>query len=163
MQRSTGVVRLDFDTALQQDIAGVESFGHIHYGDAGLAIARRDCGLNWRCASPARKKRSMQIQTGEAWNFEHSPRQNLPIGSDDNQIRRKAADLFSGLWIFDSRGLKDRRARLARRKLGEGGRLLPTNYCLFYRRRFNALLAPDGLIRLSDDRNDFVFGVQQCS
>ena len=33
-------------------------------------------------------------------------------------------------------------------------------YRLFYRRRFNALLAPDRLIRLSDDRNDFVFGVQ---
>ncbi len=75
----------------------------------------------------------MQIQTGEAWNLEHITRQDLAVGNDDNYIGRKAADLFDGLWIFNSRGLKDRRAR----------RLRPTNQRLFNWRRFNALLAPD--------------------
>ena len=56
MQRSTVVVRQHFATALQQDIASVESFVHIHHGDARLTIARRDCGLNPRRAPPARNK-----------------------------------------------------------------------------------------------------------
>src|SRR5882757_2464123 len=146
MQLSTGVVRQDFDTALQQDIASVESFVHIHRCDTRLTIASRDCGLNRRCSSPARKKRRVQIQTGKAWNLEHITRQDLAVGNDDNYIGRKVPDLFGRLLILNARWLKNR----------------DSGFCdlLFDWRRFNALLAPDSLIRLSDDRDDFVFGVQ---
>ena len=55
--------------------------------------------------------------------------------------------------------LKER--RLPSRRTSHGGleTAVPC-YLLFNWRRFNALLAPDRLIRLSDDRNNFVLGVQ---
>jgi hypothetical protein len=74
----------------------------------------------------------------------------LAVGDNDNHIGRKPADLPNGLWILDSYGLKDRRAWRSR----------PTNQRLFYGRRFNALLAADWLIRLRNDRNNVVFGLQ---
>jgi hypothetical protein len=88
----------------------------------------------------------MQVQTSQTWNLEHITRQNLAVGNDDNYVGRRVADLFGRLLILNSRWLKNRNS----------------GFCdlLFYWRRFNALLAPDSLIRLSDDRNDFVLGVQ---
>ena len=63
------------------------------------------------------------------------------------------------------RGLQNlKERRLPSRRTSYGGlETAAPCYRLFYWRRFNALLAPDRLIRLSDDRNDFVFGIQQCS
>src|SRR4029077_6883724 len=83
----------------------------MHHGDARLTIARRDCGLNRRCSSPARKKRRMQIQTSETWNLEHTTRQNLAVGNDDNHIGRKPADFFNGLWILNFRWLQNLKER----------------------------------------------------
>src|SRR5262245_4957432 len=97
MQRSTRIVRLDVYTALQEATASVESFVHIHHSNAGLAIASRDCGLNRRGPSPARKKRCVQIQTGEVWNLEHSPRQDLAVGNDHNHIGVERAHLLDRL------------------------------------------------------------------
>ena len=154
----------DFYMALQQDIASVESFVHIHRCDARLTIARRDCGLDRRCSSPARKKRRMQVQTSQAGNFEHITRQNLAVGNDDNYIGLERTELFDGLWISNFRWLQNLKGRrLPRGRTSHGG-LETAAPCdlLFNWRRFNALLAPDSLIRLSDDRNDFVLGVQQC-
>ena len=92
----------------------------------------------------------MQVQTSQAGNLEHITRQNLAVGNDDNYIGRKVADLFGRLLILNSRRLENSD------DVGISG------FCdlLFNWRRFNALLAPDSLIRLSDDRNDFVLGVQ---
>src|SRR4029077_5404484 len=107
----------------------------------------------------------MQVQTSQAWNLEHITPQDLAVGNNDNYIGRKAADLFNGLWIFNLRrlqNLKERRfpsRRTSPRGLENAVPVAP----LFYRRRFNALHAPDRLIRLSDHRNDFVLGIQQCS
>ena len=59
------------------------------------------------------------------------------------------------------RGLKNLGAAASQPRMLSGfGNRRSLSICLFYRRRFNALLAPDRLIRLSDDRNNFVFGIQ---
>ena len=91
----------------------------------------------------------MQVQTSQAGNLEHITRQNLAVGNDDNYVGRKVADLFGRLLILNPRRLKNRNS----------------GFCdlLFNWRRFNALLTPDSFIRLSDDRDDFVLGVQLCS
>ena len=87
----------------------------------------------------------MQIQTSEPRDLKHFTRQDLAVGNDHNHIGRKAADFFGRLLILNSRRLENR----------------DSGFCdpLFDWRRFNALRAPDRLIRLSDDRYDFVLGV----
>ena len=57
---------------LQKDVAGIETFVHVHHGDSGLAIAGGDRCLDRRGAAPARQKRCVQIQAGESWNLEHA-------------------------------------------------------------------------------------------
>src|SRR4029077_17374890 len=107
----------------------------------------------------------MQVQTSQAWNLEHITRQDLAVGNNDNYIGRKPADLFNGLWIFNLRRLQNlKERRFPSRRTSHGGleTAVPC-YPLFYRRRVNAPLAPDRLIRLSDHRNNFVLGIQQCS
>src|SRR6516164_5289013 len=100
----------------------------------------------------------MQIQTGEAWNLEYITRQDLAIGSDDNQIGHKATDVFDGLWIFDFRRLKNFKERwLPGSECFRGFETAAPCYHLFYWRRLNALLAPDRLICLSDYTDEFVF------
>jgi hypothetical protein len=88
----------------------------------------------------------MQVQTSQAGNLEHITRQDLAVGNDDNYVGRKVADLFGRLLILNSRRLENR----------------DSGFCdlLLNWRRLNALLAPDSFIRLSDDRNDLVLGVQ---
>jgi len=107
----------------------------------------------------------MEIQTREAWNLEDITRQDLAVGDDDNYIGRKPADLFNGLWILDFCWLKDlKERRLPSRRTSHGGFETADPFKrLFYRWWLNALLAPDWLIRLSDDPNNFVFGFQQRS
>ena len=59
-------------------------------------------------------------------------------------------------------GCRTSERRLPSRRMSLGGlETAAPCYYFFNWRRFNALLAPDWLIRLSDDRNDFVLGVQQ--
>ena len=66
------------------------------------------------------------------------------------------------LWIFNLRRLQNLKERRlpSRRMLSAVWKPPLLVNRLFYWRRFNALLAPDWLIRLSDDRNDFVLGIQ---
>jgi hypothetical protein len=80
-------------------------------------------------------------------NFEHAAGQNLSVGDDDNHVRLQRANLLNRLSIFDSRRLQDEHLRLI---------------CyLFDWRRFDALLPPNGFVRLGDDCNDFVLGLLQ--
>ena len=70
-----------------------QTFIHIHDGDPGFAIARRDRRLNWRRTAPTRQDRGVQIQACNLWNFEHLARKNLSVGHHDNHIRIQTREL----------------------------------------------------------------------
>ena len=142
MQRSTRIILPNITGALQQEVAGVELFTHVHHGDACLAIARRDCRLNWRRPTPARQKRCVQIQTSQTWTFERFTWEDLAVGHDDDDVRLQSANLFDRLPISDARRLQN----LYRRSCDR----------FFDWRRLNALGPSDWFVWLSNDCQELV-------
>jgi len=57
--------------ALQDDVAGVHVFVHVHRGNARLMVAMQDRVLNRRGATPARQQRGVNVDASETWDFQH--------------------------------------------------------------------------------------------
>ena len=149
MQRSAGIVRQDVDLALQQNIAGVETFVHVHDSDPSLSVAGGDGGLNRRRAAMPGQQRCVQIQTSRGRNFQNIFRQDLSVGHDHNHIRCERPNLLNRFSIFDPRRLQDRH-------LSSGKRL-------FDRGRFDTLIAPGRFVRLRDDPGELMLSQSQKS
>ena len=84
----------------------------------------------------------MEIQTSNPWNLEHALRQNLAVGHDDDDVRRKPANLRNHFVVSNPHRLKNRHRR--------GSRLR------FDRRSLDLLVAPDGFVGLRDHANQLV-------
>ena len=102
-----GVARADRRAKLARHRAGVEAFLHAHEVDAGLGVAGHDRALHRRRAAPARQQRSVNVEAAELRRGEHGRRQDEPIGGDDRDIRREAAELVLRFEGAQRRGRHD--------------------------------------------------------
>src|SRR5438552_1862851 len=107
-----------------------------------MIAAGRECRLNRRSPALARQQRRMQVQTGDARNFEHITRENLAVGHHDNHGWLQRTNFFDYLSIFDSRRLQNWYARFYDHLLDWW--------------RLNSLGAPHRFVRLGDDCFEFV-------
>ena len=105
VKRSAGFIGRDLDSLLQEDVAGVQPFVHVHDTDSCLAIAGDDRGLDRCRAAMPRQQRSVKVQAGDRWNLENRARQNLPIRHHDDHFGLERPDFFNRL--FDSFRLQD--------------------------------------------------------
>ena len=142
MQTAAGVVGGDGQRVLEEHVAGVEALIHEHDGDAGLAIAIANGGLDGRGAAMTWKERCVDVQAAERWHVEHRTRQNLAVGDDDGDVGTEGLQFIDGVADFQ---------RLKNAQAGFFG----THFDLWRREH---LLAAHGLVRLRDDADDFVLG-----
>ena len=59
------LLRSDRSRYLQQDIAGIESFIHLHDGDARFAVSFQDGGLNGRSAAVTWQERGVNVDAAQ--------------------------------------------------------------------------------------------------
>ena len=91
-----------------------------------------------------RQKRSVQIQACHWRNLQHGPRENLPISNHHDHIRRQRPNFRHRFFVFDPGWLQNRDVAAGQRHLDRG--------------RFDPLVSPRWLVRLSNHSNQLMFG-----
>ena len=93
-QFAAGLFRVDSDFFAVQYIAGIQSFVHLHDGNAGLGVTVQHRPLHRGAAAILRQQRNVQIDAAVAGQFQHGLRQDAAIGHHHDQLRGKGADVF---------------------------------------------------------------------
>ncbi len=91
-QAGGGVVGADVHDLGQQDGPLVQTLGHAHDLDAGLAVAGHDGALDRGGAAPARQQRAMQVETAQTRRLQHLGLEDLAVGDDAGGIEIQALE-----------------------------------------------------------------------
>ena len=142
-----GLLLTDLGLVSQQHIAGVQTFRHLHGGNACHFIARDDCPLNRRRTAPARQQRTVHVDAAVRRDIEHRLGQQLAVSHYDDNLGCQFAQTRLLVLIFEGVRLKNRNIMLE---------------CeCFHRRSGENLLAALRLIRLRVYRADVMSGVDE--
>ena len=71
------------------DVAGVQLGSHVHNGDAGLLFPVQDRPIDGRRAAVSGQNGGMDVDGAAAGKFQNIVGQDLSVGRDDNELRRK--------------------------------------------------------------------------
>ena len=142
-----GLLLTDLGLVSQQHIAGVQTFRHLHGGNACHFVARDDRPLNRSGAAPARQQRAVHVDAAVRRNVEHCLRQQLAVRHNNNDFRCQLAQTRLLVLIFEGIRLKNRDIMLQCER--------------FHRRCGENLLASLRLIRLGVHGADVMSGVDE--
>ena len=134
-----GIVGLDREFFLEQDVAGIEPGVDAHCGDAGDGLAVCDGPLDRSRTAIFRQQRGVEVDVAESREIEHPLRNDAAVADDDDSVglesRELSAEFFVGL---DAVGLDDGKIQLQCR--------------LFDRRRNKFKAASFGTVGLCHDQ-----------
>jgi hypothetical protein len=114
VQIACGIVTADRVPPRQQHRSGVESRVEPHDRDARFGVARENRALDRSRAAPARQQGSVDVHATEARQRQDLRRQDEAVRDDDEDIRRPVSELDAALRRFQTRGLRERQARVER-------------------------------------------------
>src|ERR1700736_3279335 len=84
---AVGLIPSDWRALDRDQIAGVHALIHLHQGYAGLGLSGQNAPLTGCGPTVLGKDRAVEVDAAPASGFEHSRRQNLPIGGDQQSVR----------------------------------------------------------------------------
>ena len=148
MQAAAGVIGLNAGGDFTQHVAGIQTFVHLHDGDAGELVTGFDTTLNGCGTAPARQQRGMYVQTAMFGGIEHALRQNQAVGHHHHYISVEALQLFNVGGVFEIQRLIHRNPVIQRD--------------LFNRAGLQFFTAPGRTVGLGIDSDDIVVAVDEC-
>ena len=142
-----GLLLTDLGLIGEQHIAGIQTFRHLHGGNACHFIARDNRPLNRSGTAPARQQRAVHVDAAVRRNVENRLRQQLAVCDNNNDFRCKLAQTRLLVLIFEGIRLENRNIMLECER--------------FHRRCSENLLAALWLIRLGVHGADVMSGVDE--
>ena len=142
-----GLLLTDLGLIGEQHIAGVQTFRHLHGGNACHFIARDDRPLDRSGAAPARQQRTVHVDAAVRRDIEYRLGQQLAVCHYDDNLGCQLAQTRLLVLIFEGIRLENRNIMLECER--------------FHRRCSENLLAALRLIRLGVHGADVMSGIDE--
>ena len=118
---SDSIVFVNRHDFLEEDIARIHPFVHLHDGDPGLRIAGEDRTLNRSGPAVSREERGVNVDRAADRHVQERLRKNLAVGGHDDRFGVERAQAFDDGGIAKLFRLLDHEPTLERQFLDGGG------------------------------------------